>query len=447
MRQMSAWAFKKLRLHERDMIKYSRKLQKFSIREIVVPKRLREIESNVAADIANSIKLTGLINAPTVRIVEIHGAREVRLVAGASRLDALRQADEKDVWCRVVEANSRESKLISLSEDIWRRRFSVLTHAEKVMEYIESAIQLRGISGQVVRKYGLGRPRSGMAEIARAFFPIIGFATPEARRKSLSRIKKIAEIKPEAKAKARELGLDDNQAALLSIWAAGDTATAQVKKAGVLAARSDQPVKLHNRTSTAPGDDKPQSSAAKRSSNSKDYTSISGETTPQHVQTGYLVLEQAWINSCSAMWDYTAPADRARFIDMLSRTRFKLSQNAWEFVKDIFQGRKEIAAREFYSFGASYGFTKKELRNILKSQGHKSRRYGDKRGPVFFINADPDGLALLPRIYSDAQVQVAAPTVEVAEDPFGGVRHPYFDGEKSERASNLSRGLREIDSL
>jgi hypothetical protein len=430
------------------MVKYSRKLQKFSIDEIVVPKRLDQIDFDVAADIANSVKLTGLVNVPIVRIVEINGLQEVRLVAGATRLQALRETDEKNVWCRVVEATAREARLISLSEDIWRRRFSVLTHAEKVMEYIERAIQLRGISGQVVRKHGLGRPRSGMAEVARAFFPIVGFTTPEARRKSLSRIKKIAEIKPEAKAKARELGLDDNQAALLSIWAAGDTVTAQVKKAEALAARSDQSVRLRNRTSAVPGNDKnSESSAAKRSSNSKNHTAISSETTSQQVRTDYLVLEQAWIDACSALWDYTTPTDRARFINMLSRTRFKLSQNAWEFVKDIFRGRKEIAAREFYSFGTSCGFTKKELRNILKSQGHKSFRYGDKKGPVFFINADPDGLASLPRIYSDTQVQVTAPTVEVAEGPFGGVRDPYFDAEKSDLASNLSRGLREIDSL
>jgi ParB-like chromosome segregation protein Spo0J len=430
------------------MVRYSKKSQKFSIREIVVPKRLDDVDSDVVADIANSIKLTGLINVPIVRIVETAEAREVRLVAGATRVAALRQAGEKDVWCRVVKATAREARLISLSEDIWRRRLSVLTHAEKVMEYIESAIALRGISGQVVRKSGLGRPPSGMAEVARAFFPIIGFSTPEARRKSLSRVKKIAEIKPEAKAKARELGLDDNQAALLSIWAAGDTATAQVKKVGALAAGSDQSVKLHNRTSTAPGNDKnPESSATKRSSKSKDNTITGGETTAQQVQTDYMALEQAWIDACSALWDYTAPTDRARFIDMLSRTRFKLSQNAWEFVKDIFQGRKEIAARQFYSFGTSCGFTKKELRQIVKSQGHKSSRYGDKKGPVFFINADPDGLASLPRIYSDAQVQVTAPTVEVAEDPFGGVRDPYFDEEKSDLESNRSRGLREIGSL
>ena len=70
------------------------------------------------------------------------------------------------------------------------------------------------ISGQHVQKLP-GRPQSGNAKAAREL-PLEGKSV-EARRKSIERAANIAAISPDAKAAAKEQGLDDNQRALLLI--------------------------------------------------------------------------------------------------------------------------------------------------------------------------------------------------------------------------------------
>jgi hypothetical protein len=91
----------------------------------------------------------------------------------------------------------------------------------------------------------VGRPHGGIAQAARVL--CVPGKTEEARRKSIERAMKIAEICPEAKDEAKRLGLEDNQSALLAI--ANVTPEEQVAKAQERAARKRR--RRHKQTITS----------------------------------------------------------------------------------------------------------------------------------------------------------------------------------------------------
>src|SRR5262245_3758050 len=97
--------------------------------------------------------------------------------------------------------------MCEISENLHRKELTVLERSEQTAEWIRLAEE-RGqeVSGQVVQKPQGGRPEGGLSAASRE----IGV-----NRKAAERSEKINSLSPEAKAAAVELGLDDNQSALL----------------------------------------------------------------------------------------------------------------------------------------------------------------------------------------------------------------------------------------
>ena len=161
------------------------------------------------------------------------------LIAGRHRLEALRVIGEERVPARVVDFDDIEARLWTISENLHRTALTVSERAEQIAEYVKltkermeaqrQAVDHRparpdpveqyvkmggkmpqagqaGISAQVAQKMTRGRPEGGDSLAARE----LGITREEVRRAET-----IASLPDEVKVKAADLGLDDNQSALL----------------------------------------------------------------------------------------------------------------------------------------------------------------------------------------------------------------------------------------
>jgi ParB family chromosome partitioning protein len=180
-----------------------------------------DLDDDVVSSIAESFPLAGggLINPITVRRVreQEDGEEVVKtvLVAGAHRLEAARRAGMKYINCTYLEGDETEARIVQIEENLFRKDLTVLQHAELLAEWAELALTKGYISGQRGRKSKLGRPQGGFSKLARKL-PTVGRSF-EARRKIIARATKIAGISAVAKDAAKDVGLDDNQKALLKI--------------------------------------------------------------------------------------------------------------------------------------------------------------------------------------------------------------------------------------
>ena len=195
-----------------------------SVEKILIPKSDDELDEKTVADIAESILVFDLLHPIAVRrVTEKQEDREttekIVLVAGAYRLEAVKRLGRNKIPCYLVDGDETDAELVRLGENLWRKKLTVLRHAEDLVEYLNLASAKVNISGQPVRKSKLGRPPGGIALAAREL-PLVG-RSAEARRKIINRAIKISQISPEAKRAAIEARLDDNQRALLKIAKAG----------------------------------------------------------------------------------------------------------------------------------------------------------------------------------------------------------------------------------
>jgi hypothetical protein len=128
-----------------------------------------------------------------------------------------------DIPALLHDGDEGQACLWQISENLHRKELSVLEQAAHIAKWIE----LAAIDGQVVPKFGVGRPESVATKAARAL-PIPG-KSDQAKKKVVQRALMIAQIAQAAKEAAQEAGLDDNQAALLDV-ARQSGAAAQLKK-------------------------------------------------------------------------------------------------------------------------------------------------------------------------------------------------------------------------
>ena len=185
---------------------------------IEIPSTTRPYNATAVVDLSRSIALIGLQSAPTV--VEREG-RYV-LVAGRHRIEALRLLGVESVLVRLVDMDDLDARLWTIADNLHRAELTVAQRAEQVAEYAELTKQKReadkggqpgqflhagpeGVLRQVDAK--VGRPESGNRAAARD----LGLTEPEVRRAQT-----IAALPERTKEAARDLGLDDNQAALLA---------------------------------------------------------------------------------------------------------------------------------------------------------------------------------------------------------------------------------------
>lgn len=183
--------------------------------------------------LAQSIDKVGLISP--IRVREIADGFEV--TAGSHRLQALDLLGWRDVPCLIVNENDVAAEMAMIAENVHRAELPKLERDEQIARWIELCGEQSagGVSFQPETKPA-GRPESGVRAAARE----LGINHVDAHRAV-----KVASLSEEAKTVARQSGLDDNRAALLSA-AKHSTPEAQVKvleerKQGGMAA-SFQPV-------------------------------------------------------------------------------------------------------------------------------------------------------------------------------------------------------------
>jgi ParB-like chromosome segregation protein Spo0J len=203
------------------------KIETFRIDAIHVADRKRKTDPATVKALAESIGRLGLLHPLGVRIEEsfvIEGEEVLNvpiLVYGQNRLEALRSLGRETALCVVFPPGENAAVLAEIAENLHRAELTVQERAEQIAEWVNrtavKVAQLEPVSlgghgtkvlAQVEPKPQGGRPESGVRAAARA----LGLD-----RNEVSRAVKIAGIAPEAKAAAKEVGLDDDQSALLTV--------------------------------------------------------------------------------------------------------------------------------------------------------------------------------------------------------------------------------------
>ena len=214
--------------------------------EIYVPDDRRALQPDKVADLAQSMKVLGLLSPIAVRWVRrevtLPNALTVKgayhLVYGLHRLTAARQLGWTEIPCQILfsstaatekpyapkmQGNDRQALMIEIAENLHRAELTALERSEHIAAWIklveensQGSGEAEEISGELDRR-AAGRPKGGRSAAARE----IGISEADARRSE-----RIAALPDEAKAEAKALGLDDNQVALLKATRAGDPVSA-----------------------------------------------------------------------------------------------------------------------------------------------------------------------------------------------------------------------------
>lgn len=177
------------------------KIERVMVDAIEVHPRLRAINDDAVKVMMESMADLGLQTPITVRWT---ADSECVLVAGATRLEAAKRLGWKHIDTTPFEGSEVSARLWEIAENLHRSELTVADRAEHIAEWVRLT---EVVSGQVAQKPQGGRPEGGVSAASRE----LGVERTEVRRAV-----KIASLSPEAKAAAKEAGLDDNQSALLA---------------------------------------------------------------------------------------------------------------------------------------------------------------------------------------------------------------------------------------
>jgi|ERR1700730_3872349 len=193
-------------------------LEKILVEDVqVISKHHREVDASKVASLAASMDKIGLRTPITVRRIEKDLDTKIFLGAGLYRLEAVKKLGWEYIDAFVMEGTKADARTWQLMENLYRADLTALQRAEHVAELVQGVLP-DGKGVQVAPPGGEQPHDRGIKKAAKA----LGFTRDEVRR-SL----KIDGISEAAKTKAKELGLDDNQSALLKI-AAEDGEEAQL---------------------------------------------------------------------------------------------------------------------------------------------------------------------------------------------------------------------------
>jgi len=183
-------------------------LERIPVEDVhVISKHHREVDAHKVASLAASMAKIGLRTPVSVRRIEKDLDTKTFLSAGLYRLEAAKRLGWEYIDAFVMEGTKADARMWQLMENLYRADLTALQHAEHVTELVQS-VQQGGEGVQVAPNGGQQPHDRGIKKAAKA----LGFTRDEVRR-SL----KIAGICEAAKTKTKELGLDDNQSALLKI--------------------------------------------------------------------------------------------------------------------------------------------------------------------------------------------------------------------------------------
>ena len=102
--------------HRRRMI---HKTQRIKIADIIIPERKRQINENKVRELAESIKVSGLLQPVVVTTQRL-------LVAGAHRLAACRRLDIMEISATVIDNAEAQKELAEIEENLVRHSLTAL---------------------------------------------------------------------------------------------------------------------------------------------------------------------------------------------------------------------------------------------------------------------------------------------------------------------------------
>jgi ParB/RepB/Spo0J family partition protein len=180
--------------------------------------KARPLNDETLQRLCDSIVLVGLL-AP-IHVTPATGENgyvindKYVVVAGHHRFAACDLLGHGHIPCFITYGDDLDTEMVMIAENLHRAELTSLERAEQVARWIElsemsqaskAAESDDGISGQSAQK--VGRPIGGLSAATRD----LGIERTAARRAV-----KVAGLSDEAKAVARETGLDDNRTALLT---------------------------------------------------------------------------------------------------------------------------------------------------------------------------------------------------------------------------------------
>jgi ParB-like chromosome segregation protein Spo0J len=197
--------------------------------QIDFPANARPTYADKVSELVSSIRLIGLQTLPTV--VERNG--RYMLVAGRHRIEALRVIGKETVPVRIVDFNDIEARLWTISENLHRNELNALDRAEQIAEFVRLSEEVRKDARAGVD----GKPSAPHPQAAQLAHPEKRYEqrgdSLAAREHGLSRdevrrARTIAALPSVVKDRARSLGVDGNQSALIAA-ARAPTPQAQVE--------------------------------------------------------------------------------------------------------------------------------------------------------------------------------------------------------------------------
>lgn len=168
---------------------------------IDVSDRMRDrCDDDTVVRLMDSIQRIGLQTPISVRWV----GDSLMLVAGRHRLEAVRRLGWDMVDCTMLTGTDDEARMWEIAENLHRAELTVLERDEHIAEWVRLAGVCKG--AQLAPPGGAQPNDKGINSAVRE----LGIERTAAQRAT-----KVAGLSPEAKAAAKETGLDNNQSALL----------------------------------------------------------------------------------------------------------------------------------------------------------------------------------------------------------------------------------------
>jgi ParB-like chromosome segregation protein Spo0J len=175
----------------------ARKTELIDVDAIQLGDRLRQVNPEAVASLRASIEKIGLRTPITVRMMDADAISEPMLVSGLHRLEAAKAIGWQQIECFVVDHESDdEARMWEISENLHRAELTALQRSEHIAEWVRLSANLAETRA--------GRPGDASHAARELNLP----------ERTVRRAVTVDKLSDEAKAAAKETGLDDNQAVL-----------------------------------------------------------------------------------------------------------------------------------------------------------------------------------------------------------------------------------------
>jgi ParB family chromosome partitioning protein len=184
-------------------------VETFDVCDIRLGKRLRQADADKVGALAASITAIGLRTPITVRVLDNVADEDgvvtdgvPYLVTGLHRLEAVRQLGWEKIDAIVSAGDETDARLWEIAENLHRADLTAQERSDQIAEWV------RLVSDKLSETPSSSGGRPGAAAAASRALGV--------NEREVQRAVKMANLAPEAKRAAKDVGLDDNQSALLA---------------------------------------------------------------------------------------------------------------------------------------------------------------------------------------------------------------------------------------